>query len=88
MVVERLSSTIMNVPGVFVVGAHWCEYDDPEREGGLNKKPTHIVGTGPWLLAIIKKCSGLHQHGKPLRGSRAKRAGAYPRDSANNLLPS
>ena len=67
MVVERISSTIMNDPGVFVVGAHWCEYDDLEREGGLNKKPTHIVGTGPWLLPIIKKCSGLHQHGTPSR---------------------
>ncbi len=74
----RESQELMNAAGVFVVEAHWCEYDDSERQGGLNKKPTRIVGTGPWLLPIIRKCSGLHQHGKPLRGSRAKLAGAYP----------
>ena len=28
--------------------------------------------------AVVRKCPGSHQHGPPLRGVRAKRAGAYP----------
>ena len=64
--------------GVFSVVVDWCQYSDRDRIGAPNKKPTRILGTGGWLKDIQRRCKKDHIHGKPLRGSRAKEAGAYP----------
>lgn len=69
---------LLNKPGVKSWLVDWCAFDD-DRKGELpNLKATRIVGTGGWMDAVVKRCPGNHQHGKPLRGSRAKLAGAYP----------
>ena len=69
---------LREAPGVFMVEAHWCQYEDRDRVGLPNRKPTRILGTGTWIKPVVKTCHGEHQHGKPLRGSRAKLAGACP----------
>ena len=58
------SQALLCKPGVYSVVTHWCMFDDPEREGLPNRKATRLVATAPWL--------------SPLRGKRAKLAGAYP----------
>ena len=69
---------LREAPGVFTVEAHWCQYEDEDRVGLPNRKPTRILGTGSWIKPVVKTCRGEHAHGRPLRGSRAKLAGAYP----------
>lgn len=64
--------------GVYSVTVDWCMYNDPERQGLPNRKATRIIGTGPWLRDVVSRCDGAHAHGPPLRGKRAKLAGAYP----------
>ena len=74
----RSTQQLMQAAGVFVVEVHWCQYCDHERIGPPNRKPTRIVGSGVWIKSIARCCHGGHVHGRPLRGSRAKAAGAYP----------
>lgn len=51
-----------------------------------NKKATKFLTTLPWLNEKwCKTCQGHHYHGKPLRGVRAKVAGAYPQKFCNEL---
>ena len=57
---------------------HWCGYSDEERLGLPNKKPTRIVTSVRWFSEVVRVCPGDHEHGPALRGSRAKRASAYP----------
>jgi hypothetical protein len=64
--------------GLWSAVVHWCAYADPEREGPPNRKPARIVTSAPWLAPAVRKCPGDHVHGRPLRGVRAKQAGAYP----------
>ena len=66
------------------VKVDWCQYrgwgDMP------NKKATLFLTTIPWLNdEWCKTCQGDHDHGKPLRGVRAKLAGAYPNKFCNEL---
>ena len=56
---------------------HWCAYKD-DRVGPPNKKPTRLLSTFPWLPSVVRQCPGCLVHGPPLRGTRAKLAGAYP----------
>ena len=74
----RGTQQLTQAAGVFVVEVHWCQYCDHERVGPPNRKPTRIVGSGTWVKSIARCCHGGHVHGRPLRGSRAKAAGAYP----------
>lgn len=69
---------LLQKPGVHLYEIHWCMFEDEEREGLPNKKPTRVLTTAPWFKDVIKTCDGSHQHGPPLRGKRAKLAGAYP----------
>lgn len=69
---------LMNHPSVKLYEVHWCGYEDEEREGLPNKKATRILCSGSWFGQIVRLCPGDHEHGPPLRGSRAKAAGAYP----------
>ena len=69
---------LWNRTGVYSVVLHWCMYDDGDRDGLPNKKPTRILSTAPWLKGLEKQCDHSHIHGRPLRGVRAKQAGAYP----------
>lgn len=72
------SQALLCKPGVYSVVTHWCMFDDPEREGLPNRKATRLVATAPWLRDVVQCCDGQHLHGPPLRGKRAKLAGAYP----------
>ena len=74
----KITQRLISASGVHSWMADWCAYDDPEREGPPNRKPTRVVGSGLWLGKVFRKCPGGHVHGAPLRGSRAKAAGAYP----------
>lgn len=76
----QLSETqrLWNCPGVCAHRVDWCMFDDPEREGPPNQKPTRILSTAPWLKEVVRCCDRQHVHGPPLRGKRAKAAGAYP----------
>ena len=56
---------------------HWCAYDD-DRTGLPTKKPTRLLSSYGWLAPVVRQCPGCMVHGPPLRGPRAKRAGAYP----------
>ena len=56
----------------------WCAYSDETRKGDPNRKPTRIITNAPWLEGVQRRCPGNHVHGPPLRGARARRAGAYP----------
>lgn len=53
-------------------------FDDEERLGEPNKKPTRVLTSAPWFKDVVRVCDGHHAHGPPLRGARAKLAGAYP----------
>ena len=79
---------LFNRPGVQSWLVDWCAYDDDRNGEPPNLKATRIVGTGGWLDPIAKRCPGNHQHGKPLRGSRAKLAGAYPMGFCRELAHS
>ena len=48
------------------------------NDGEPNQKPTYLMTNAPWVRAVLKLCPKNHVRGKPLRGDRAKRAGAYP----------
>ena len=74
----RETQALLSKCGVFSVVVDWCMFDDPERPGLPNRKSTRLVGTGPWLREVVQRCDGGHGHGPPLRGKRAKAAGAYP----------
>ena len=69
---------VMCLAGAKLYRVHWCAYEDEIRPGNPNPKPTKILGTGVWLGEVARLCPGEHEHGKPLRGVRAKLAGAYP----------
>lgn len=71
--------------GVFAVQLDWCMFDDHEREGLPNRKPTRILASAPWVHRVVRQCDRQHQHGPPLRGKRAKAAGAYPWEFCKNL---
>lgn len=71
--------------GVFAVQLDWCMFDDHEREGLPNRKPTRILASAPWVHHVVRQCDHQHQHGPPLRGKRAKAAGAYPWEFCKNL---
>ena len=76
---------LLSKQGVSSVVVHWCMYED-DRDGALpNKKATRIVCTAPWLKEVVRQCTGDHLHGPPLRGSRAKAAGAYPKEFCSLL---
>ena len=64
--------------GVFSEVVHWCMYADVDRRGLPYKKATRLLGSGTWLKGVVRRCDGRHKHGKPLRGLRARAAGAYP----------
>ncbi len=64
--------------GVYSIILDWCMFDDPERVGPPNRKPTRILTSAPWLRNLSRRCNHQHVHGPPLRGKRAKLAGAYP----------
>ena len=68
---------LMNRPGVFLAEVHWCMYDE-NRVGDPNKKPTRVLTSAPWFKKLVRVCDRSHHHGPPLRGKRAKLAGAYP----------
>lgn len=68
----RETQALWSQSGVFAVRVDWCMY------GGANQKPTRILSTAPWLKSVARCCDGSHPHGPPLRGKRAKAAGAYP----------
>eukprot|EP00438_Fugacium_kawagutii_P003209 Skav218054 [mRNA] locus=scaffold214:1429603:1436014:- [translate_table: standard] len=69
---------LWSIPGIKSHVVHWCAYDDPSRNGPPTQKPTRILSTAPWLSSVVAQCPGNHEHGPPLRGARAKAAGAYP----------
>jgi len=63
--------------GLHVVDLDWCMF--PESPQQLrNRKPTRIVTSAAWLQQLAVRCDGGHVHDRPLRGSRAKAAAAYP----------
>ena len=64
--------------GVYSIVLDWCMFEDPERVGQPNRKPTRIMTSSPWLRSLVRRCDHSHVHGPPLRGKRAKLAGAYP----------
>lgn len=72
------SQKLMCCAGLKLHEVHWCAYDDLERVGLPNKKPTRILSSAPWLAQVCRCCPQSHHHGPPLRGHRAKLAGAYP----------
>lgn len=72
------TQALLNKCGVYSLVVDWCMFDDPERPGLPNRKSTRLVGTGPWLREVVQRCDGMHDHGPPLRGKRARLAGAYP----------
>lgn len=74
----RDTKILWSVVGIQSFVVHWCAYDDPTREGLPTMKPTRILSTAPWLSSVVAQCPGTHEHGPPLRGARAKAAGAYP----------
>lgn len=74
----KITQRLISASGVHSWMADWCAYEDPERDGPPNRKPTRVVGSGVWLDRVFRRCPGGHEHGVPLRGSRAKAAGAYP----------
>lgn len=69
---------LLRAVGVKCFVVDWCAYPDHDRLGDPNRKPTRLVTTAGWLESVVKRCPGNHNHGPPLRGSRAKHAGAYP----------
>lgn len=69
---------LLNGPNIQSHVAHWCAYTDHARVGDPTMKPTRIVSNAPWLAQAVERCPGTHVHGPPLRGKRAKIAGAYP----------
>lgn len=69
---------LMDLTGASLYEVHWCMYEDRERVGLPNRKPTRVLTTAPWFKEVIRTCNGQHFHGPPLRGKRAKLAGAYP----------
>ena len=76
----RETQQFLNVPGVSGWLFDWCQFHDEDRDGPPNRKPTRVVGTGGWMHGMVRRCPGGHVHGAPLRGSRAKLAGAYPHE--------
>ena len=76
---------LMQRVGVKLYEVDWCMYDDDDRVGDANHKPTRIMTTAPWFESVVRKCDGEHVHGPPLRGARAKAAGAYPTPKAPRL---
>ena len=64
--------------GVFGSRVDWCMFEGVDREGLPNQKLTRILSTAPWLKSVVRCCERQHSHGPPLRGKRAKAAGAYP----------
>ena len=65
-------------PGVYMAEVHWCMFEDEERVGNPNKKPTRVLTSAPWFKNVVRVCDQSHVHGPPLRGRRARLAGAYP----------
>lgn len=64
--------------GVFASTVHWCMYEDIDCVGLPSRKATRVLGSGEWIRAVVQVCGGGRAHAKPLRGLRAKLAGAYP----------
>ena len=56
----------------------WCAFSDMSRVGLPNQKPTRVVTNAPWFKDVPRLCPKNHAHGPPLRGERARLAGAYP----------
>ena len=63
----------------------FCAFHDVENGPLPNQKPTILLSNCPWLENVVKRCPKNHTHGAPLRGQRAKRAGAYPRAFCQQL---
>ena len=74
----RESELILKHDCLRVFHVDFCAYADHTREGSPNQKPTRIVSSAPWFEKVVRRCPGDHWHGPPLRGERAKKAGAYP----------
>ena len=55
-----------------------CAYGGAFNPGLPNQKPTSLLTNAPWVPWVLKRCPKDHVHGPPLRGARAKAAGAYP----------
>lgn len=66
-----------SLDGLFSHVVHWCAYDD-DRTGLPTKKPTRLLSSFGWLSSVVRRCPGCQAHGPPLRGERARLAGAYP----------
>ena len=66
----------------YFVPVDWCMYrgwGDPP-----NRKSTRLLTAAPWLCrTTLKTCNKQHDHGHPLRGSRAAAATAYPKSFCN-----
>ena len=54
-----------------------CAYPSELDVGPPNQKPTVVMSNAPWMPYILKVCPKNHVRAPPLRGVRAKRAGAY-----------
>ena len=65
--------------GVFSEVVHSCMYADVDLKGPPYKKAARLLGSGTWLRDV-RKCNGY-----PLRGQRAKAAGAYPSEFCDLL---
>ena len=61
------------------------DYGGASNPGLPNQKPTTLLTNAPWVPNVLKRCPKTHVHGPPLRGARAKAAGAYPKGFAEAL---
>ena len=73
----RETELFLKNEGVTKHAVDWCAYhvgpDLPVQ------KPTTLMSNFGWLKGFLKRCPRDHVHGPPLRGKRAREAGAYPK---------
>ena len=63
----------------------WCAFADAFRLGLPTQKPTRVITNAPWFKGVPRTCPKDHEHGPPLRGKRARLAGAYPTEFCDVL---
>ena len=74
----RQTHRMQSCQGCRLLRVDMCAYEGASNPGLPNQKPTSLLTNAPWVSSVLKQCPKDHVHGPPLRGARAKTAGAYP----------